>query len=130
LSTPAYVLEGGTVGDALRRSRVLVKGAWWRTFGILLLAWVVVGFLTLVFFLTSVFVLATSPDTFGEVGGNLTVTGHVVSALGSLLATTIATPVLSGATVLLYVDRRIRREGLDVILAETARARVTQPGAP
>nr|MDT0664669.1 hypothetical protein [Micromonospora sp. DSM 115978] len=35
LATPAYVLEGGTVRAALRRSRVLVEGAWWRTFGIL-----------------------------------------------------------------------------------------------
>ena len=52
----------------------------------------------------------------------------VAFAVGSLLATTLATPVLAGAIALLYVDRRIRREGLDVTLAAAARQRSATPG--
>ena len=37
LVTPALVLERCGVGTAFRRSKKLVDGAWWRTFGILLL---------------------------------------------------------------------------------------------
>ena len=37
LAPPAIVLERQRVVASLRRSRALVRGAWWRTFGILLL---------------------------------------------------------------------------------------------
>jgi hypothetical protein len=37
LAPPAIVLERQGVVASLRRSRSLVRGAWWRTFGILLL---------------------------------------------------------------------------------------------
>jgi hypothetical protein len=124
LATPAYVLEGGTIGQAMRRSRDLVAGAWWRTFGILLLSGLVALLLMLIFLIPTLVVLSASPDLFGDPAtGDLTTSGHVVNAIGNLLATTIGTPVLAGAVVLMYVDRRIRREGLDVTLAETARQR-------
>jgi hypothetical protein len=130
LATPVYILEGGTVGQALRRSRALVRGAWWRTFGLLLLASVVAGILMMVFIIPTDVILTTSEGAFGDpVAGDLTVAGHVVEAIGRLLATTIATPVASGAVVLLYVDRRIRKEGLDVTLAEAARQRAAEPSA-
>jgi hypothetical protein len=68
--------------------------------------------------------MASSESVFGDpIRGDLTVTGYIVQAIGSLLATAISTPIVSGAVVLLYVDLRIRREGLDVTLAEAARAR-------
>ncbi|ETA04170.1 hypothetical protein ThrDRAFT_00356 [Frankia casuarinae] len=124
LATPAYVLEGGTVRDALRRSIAIVRGSWWRTFGILLLAMLVAGFLGAIFAIAASIVMASSESVFGDpIRGDLTVTGYIVQAIGSLLATAISTPIVSGAVVLLYVDLRIRREGLDVTLAEAARAR-------
>ncbi|MBL7496866.1 hypothetical protein I6A84_33300 [Frankia sp. CNm7] len=36
LAGPAYVVEGGSLGEALSRSRELVKGRGWRTLGIVL----------------------------------------------------------------------------------------------
>jgi len=124
MATPAYVLEGGGVQQALRRSVAIVRGSWWRTFGILLLATVVALLLGAVFALITGVVLASAPGVFGDfLDGDLTTTGHIVEGLGNLLATTVSAPIMSGAVVLLYVDLRIRREGLDVTLAEAARAR-------
>lgn len=129
LATPAYVLEGGSVGHALRRSVRLVRGAWWRTFGIMLLAAVISAILMILFSIPASLVLLSSEETFGDfLNGDLTVAGHVVNAVGNLLATTVSTPIIAGAVVLLYVDRRIRREGLDVSLAETARQRSAGAG--
>jgi hypothetical protein len=124
LATPAFVLEGGTFRHAMRRSFDLVQGAWWRTFGILLLAGLIALLLIFIFSIPAAVVISTSRDTFGDVAaGDLTTAGYIVRALSNLLATTISAPILSGAIVLAYVDRRIRREGLDVTLAEAARQR-------
>jgi hypothetical protein len=128
LATPAYVLEGGTVGDALRRSRYLVRGAWWRTFGILLLSAAVTFLLELIILIPKLVVIGSSRETFGDpTTGSYTTAGHIVDALGNLIATSIGVPVLVGAIVLIYVDRRIRREGFDVTLAEAARQRAASP---
>ncbi|MCL9760392.1 hypothetical protein [Frankia sp. AiPa1] len=129
LATPAYVLEGGGVGHALRRSVAIVRGSWWRTFGILLLAALVSLMLSAVFAIATAIVLAAAPGVFGDVlDGDLTTAGHIVEGFGNLAATTVSTPIIAGAVVLLYVDLRIRREGLDVTLAEAARQRAGQAG--
>ncbi|THJ74898.1 hypothetical protein [Candidatus Frankia alpina] len=123
LSTPAYVLEGGGVRHALRRSVTIVRGSWWRTLGILVLTALVAFMLSGVLAVVTAVILGSS-SMFGDfLDGDLTVTGHIVEGLGNLLATTISTPIVSGTVVLLYIDLRIRREGLDVTLAEAARAR-------
>jgi hypothetical protein len=49
-----------------------------------------------------------------------------LSALGGIVSTTITAPFLAAAVALLYIDRRIRREALDVELARAAG--VTIPG--
>ncbi|ONH32232.1 hypothetical protein BL253_05680 [Pseudofrankia asymbiotica] len=118
-ATPVYALEGGTVTGALRRSRYLIRGAWWRTFGILLLAGVIAGTLVLVVSVP-VALFTPTPSSLTESSGRPSTTGLVVQALGSLLIVTIVTPVLAGVIAILYIDRRIRREALDVTLARAA----------
>jgi hypothetical protein len=44
----------------------------------------------------------------------------IFSGIGLIIAQTIIMPIQSGVTVLLYVDQRIRREGLDLELARAA----------
>jgi hypothetical protein len=46
--------------------------------------------------------------------------------LGTVLAGTLTAPFAAGVTVLVYIDRRIRREGLDLELARAAG--ITVPG--
>ncbi len=130
LATPAYVLEGGGVRQALRRSVAIVRGSWWRSLGILLLSTLVAFMLSAILTAVTVVILESS-DVFGDfLNGDLTVAGHIVQGIGELLATTISTPIVSGTVVLLYIDLRIRREGLDVTLAEAARARAAGMGTP
>ncbi|CAJ59962.1 MULTISPECIES: hypothetical protein [Frankia] len=130
LATPAYILEGGGVRHALRRSVTIVRGSWWRCLGILVLSTLVAFMLSAVLTIITAVILGSS-DVFGDfLGGDLTITGHIVQGIGQLLATTISTPIVSGTVVLLYIDLRIRREGLDVTLAQAARARGAGVGMP
>ncbi|WP_198152958.1 hypothetical protein [Pseudofrankia sp. DC12] len=118
LATPVYALEGGTVVQALRRSRSLMRGAWWHTLGVLGLAALVAGTLMLVIaVLVSLF---TSFGSLTNADGVPNTGGLVVQAFAGLLITMVVTPVLSGVIAILYLDRRIRREALDVTLARAA----------
>lgn len=115
LAPAALVLERQTVRGALRRSRLLVKGSWWRVFGVLVLA---------AFIAAVVSGIISLP--FGLAGGGITSIGGrtsavtlaqlVVSGIGSLVASTIVRPFSAGVAALLYIDRRIRAEALDVTL--------------
>jgi hypothetical protein len=44
----------------------------------------------------------------------------IVGAIGSILAATVTRPISAGVNVLLYVDLRMRREGLDLTLRDAA----------
>jgi hypothetical protein len=143
LSGPALMLEStsstGTRGSrpigvfgALRRSAELVRGSWWRLFGILLLILLIAGIISQV--ISVPFALPTffldEPPTDSQFLITL-----VISALGGIVAATITAPFTAAATALLYVDRRIRREGLDIELARAAGVSIpgrtdTVPPAP
>ena len=149
LSGPALMLEStsrlatGTsrpigVFGALRRSAELVRGSWWRLFGILLLILLIAGIISQVIsvpFALPAFFLDEQPSD------NQFLLTLVISALGGIVAATITAPFTAAATALLYVDRRIRREGLDIELARAAGASIpgrtdavpptaSAPGAP
>ena len=135
LSTPALMLEStdsagaagrATVTGAIRRSSRLVAGSWWRVFGIVLLAtalaWVISQVVAVPAALLSLLV-----GGFTETG-TMTLPGLVLTGLAGIVATTITAPFTAGVIVLLYVDRRMRREGLDIALARAAG--VTPPAPP
>jgi hypothetical protein len=121
LATPALVLEGVGVGQAFERSRQLVRGSWWRIFGITLLASVIAG---AVAFVISI--------PFESLGGAFatdvpTTTKYLVlSTIGAVIASTVTEPFVAASTCLLYTDQRIRLENLDV---ELARMSTPQPPA-
>ncbi|WKV73690.1 hypothetical protein AW27_020530 [Streptomyces sp. PCS3-D2] len=123
LASPALMLEKSTVIKAFTRSSKLVRGAWWRVFGITVLtaliasmvALVVLGFFQMigVFAFGGIYSLAD--------GSAQTAWGPLIFfGIGLIIAQTIIMPIQSGVTVLLYVDQRIRREGLDLELARAA----------
>ena len=94
----------------------LVKKSWWRVFGIQLLATVIAGVIAGVVSVPfqTVAGATTSPD------GEPTTTFWVLVTIGSVVAGVITLPFTSGVVSLLYVDRRMRREGLDLILRSPA----------
>lgn len=125
LAVPALVLERATVMGALRRSYALVKGSWWRVFGILLVVLLIVVVLSTIlqipFFLAGMFA--------GEATGSLLV-ATVLGSIGAILASLLVYPVGAATVALLYTDQRMRREGLDIELARRAGGAPSGPAGP
>lgn len=119
LAAPALVLEKGRVFGSLRRSRDLVRGSWWRVLGISLLAGLIAGIINAIVVLP--FEYVGSGGSFTEIKGSL-IMYLIVSAVGTVIASTITAPFAAGVSSLLYVDQRMRREGLDIELARAAAA--------
>lgn len=119
-SSVVLLLENKGVIGSLRRSWQLVRGTWWRVFGILLLTQVLVG-------IAASILVGPGALLGGVIGLLLDGTGGAVlslfvSLLASAIASTLTQPFLSAVTALLYTDVRMRREGLDVELARAAGA--------
>ncbi|MCX2947624.1 glycerophosphoryl diester phosphodiesterase membrane domain-containing protein [Lentzea sp. NEAU-D7] len=119
LVTPALVLERCGVGTAFSRSRKLVTGAWWRTFGILLVAGLIGAVITWIISLPfeALGLATTGFDTNAAV---LSAGYLILVTLGAIIASTIALPFSSAVSVLVYVDRRMRSEGMDIELQRAA----------
>jgi hypothetical protein len=105
----ALVLERTGPLTALRRSRRLASGSWWRVFGIGSLTAIIVGVVSAII-RTPFQVLA---DALTKNLVHPPVTAVIISTAGRVLADTITTTVAVGVLALLYVDLRIRQEGLD-----------------
>ncbi|MEV4972731.1 DUF7544 domain-containing protein [Streptomyces scopuliridis] len=125
LASPALMLERQSVLSAMRRSAKLVTGAWWRTFGVLLLT-LLISFLISLIIAIPTAIIATAVDSAGLAsllsgsGPDYSWPYLIVTGIGSVIASTITYPISAGVTVLLYIDQRIRREALDLELARAA----------
>lgn len=97
------ILEHCSVKQALSRSRQLVRGSWWRIFGILVLTNLIVGVITLI---VSTVLAATG--------------SQVVVGVGAILLSTVFRPFAVCVVALLYVDRRIRTENFATVLEHSA----------
>lgn len=110
LAPAALVLEKAGVVESMRRSSVLVKGSWWRILGISLLTRLLAGILSMVLALPLGLVAAALLFASGETAA------LVATQIAGGIASVITAPFVAGVTALLYVDRRMRAEGLDVAL--------------
>ncbi|GAA0427442.1 hypothetical protein [Leifsonia naganoensis] len=138
----AIVLERLRIGEAVARSWRLTNGYFWKSFGLIALIGVIVyavtqivatpfgligGMLGGIFAPTS---LSTDdPSSFtqifvGQLGVNAlsSVVSAVVGAIGSVVET--------AAVSLLYIDLRMRKEGLDLQLVRFVEARQTGQELP
>src|SRR4029077_655192 len=89
----------------LGRSWNLVKGQWWRTFGILLVVAILQTVISYALFIL-----------FGLIAAVFS-TGDFQAALvqvGSTLLSALVSPITTIAVVLLYFDLRVRKEGVDL----------------
>jgi hypothetical protein len=120
LAPVSLILEGAGITTAMRRSWALVAGAWWRTFGIYVLGSVIAAVVTSV--LAIPFTVVGALTTLGSLeSGGAPSLGYMLSvSLATLVSSTLVVPFTSGVVALLYVDRRIRREALDLELARAA----------
>jgi hypothetical protein len=122
LTTPALVLEGLGPIQALRRSWRLAWPAFARVWSIRTLSELLallMQYLVAVPFALAARLLASMLGA-GE-GDRLPVVALVLVVLGAIAAGTLTAPFLAGVLALLYVDRRMRAEGLDLVLQRQAR---------
>ncbi|MFJ7593276.1 hypothetical protein ACIQZO_39055 [Streptomyces sp. NPDC097617] len=124
LASPALMLEKSTVLKAFARSSKLVKDTWWRIFGITILTSIIAFFISMMivapFQFIGLIVFGGGFEALEDGSGTSNWGMLVLPAIGLIIAQTIVMPFQSGVTVLLYVDQRIRREGLDLELARAA----------
>ena len=122
LAAPAVVLERQGPARALARSWRLVSRSFWRVFGILLLAGIivlVVGAVLQVPFSLAEALAGGSAGMFG-LAGTRTVASIIIAGVGSIVAGAVSRPISAGVIVLLYLDMRMRKEGLDLALQGAA----------
>jgi hypothetical protein len=127
LSAQAIAIEDRRYVRAMGRSRQLVRGSWWRVFGILLVISLVTGIALelvqgIVTALLGVVGAGSGPDLFGT-GGGAQGFSHLTTApvvLGSTIATLLVSPIGALASALLYFDLRLRKEGTDIAAAVDA----------
>ncbi|MEU1124365.1 glycerophosphoryl diester phosphodiesterase membrane domain-containing protein [Streptomyces sp. NPDC005899] len=125
LAAPALMLERQPVLTSLRRSAKLVRGSWWRIFGILALTYLLVIVVTLIIAVPFGIVAVTvDSDGLSEFLSNDSPDFGwpflVITGIGEVIVSTLTYPFTAGVIALLYIDRRIRREALDLELARAA----------
>jgi hypothetical protein len=125
LASPALMLEKQSIWKSMSRSAKLVRGSWWRVFGIQLLATIIANIVASIVVIPFAF-LAAALSGDGVTGflnsgsSSLGWTFLIVSGVGSVIGSMLTFPITAGVTVLLYIDQRIRREALDLDLARAA----------
>ncbi len=137
LASPALMLEKQGVKKSLARSVKLVRGSWWRVFGIQLLAAIIANVVASIIVIPFTFIAGALSGEgvtgFLDNAGDLGWTFLIVSGVGSVIGSMLTFPITAGVTVLLYIDQRIRREALDLELARAAGLPghgTTAPGTP
>lgn len=123
VSAPALILERGKVFGSMGRSRHLVTDKWWRTFGILLLTAIISSIVS--FVVEIPFLLAGGGSIlFGgldSVDSNYVLL-QALTTIGGIVAGAVTYPFAASVTTLMYVDLRMRKEGLDIELMRAAAA--------
>jgi hypothetical protein len=112
----ALMLEGAKFWATVKRAWLLTRGGFWRLFGIYLLVQVIVGIVaSIIVYPVSILSMVLFRDptmtSFGQIA---------LTSAGSIVAQTLSTVFSAAVIALLYIDVRMRREGLDVELARAA----------
>jgi hypothetical protein len=120
-TTPALMLEKQGIKASMSRSRALVRGSWWRVFGIIALATVIA---TVIAGIIGVPFAAAGGSFSGILSGHpqnhFGFTELLVTGIGGLIGAILVRPFTAGVIALLYLDRRMRAEALDLTLQQAA----------
>ena len=135
VAVPALIIENQRMGRALRRSQNLVRGTFWRVWGIRALGFGITFMLggaasAVVGAFAGALTGAQPPGLVGTGGGDALSWGYLlISAVGTALVVMLTAPFTASLDSLLYVDLRMRKENLAVDLQQAA-AGVRQPPPP
>ncbi|QHO71252.1 hypothetical protein BHD05_15255 [Marisediminicola antarctica] len=122
------MLERLSVRESVARSWRLSTGAFWKILGILLLVAVILNVVSSIAGAPLQFVAVLLPALVAPTGDEtaiiaLFVAVTVVSLVLTIVVSAVILVVQSATTALLYLDQRIRKEGLDLELARYVEAR-------
>jgi hypothetical protein len=106
MATPAFIIERKGVTQSMSRSWDLVSGSWWHVFGVIVVATIIAGIVS------GIVTAIAGNDNF------------FLYWIFSTIGTLITAPFVALVGVVLYVDLRARREGLD---AAKLQAELDQP---
>ncbi|WP_162893310.1 glycerophosphoryl diester phosphodiesterase membrane domain-containing protein [Microbacterium halotolerans] len=117
--TPTIVLERAGVFHAISRSWTLTKGRFWPTFGIYILLSLILGTAGSVvsyplMFLGMMLGTIIAPTGGAAGDGVMFVFAFGLSMIGSFLVQCVTAVVVSTSSALVYLDLRMRREGIDM----------------
>ncbi len=107
---PVAAMEGSSLGDSLRRAAVVSKGFKGRLLGVSILSGLIAGGIGLVI-----------SSVVGAIVGTSDATAHLLlTSVVSLVVGALTTSWSSSVVAMLYIDIRIRREGLAQALLAAA----------
>jgi hypothetical protein len=118
----AIILEHATIGRAIARSWTLTRGRFWPALGVIFLISMVFGFVaqavSIPFSLLgsgigSIIAPTGDPEPTAIIG---VIAAGLLTQVATLLIQSVAVVVQSTATAIIYIDCRMRREGLDLDL--------------
>ena len=118
VAVPIFILERRGPGASIARSWRLVKGAFWRTWGLRALVQIIVSVAASILSVPLVLVLLPSALN----GKTPSTTALVLLVILGAIVWMLTQPLIAASLTLIYIDRRMRAEGLDVQLTQAARA--------
>ena len=125
VAVPIFVLERRGPVASIARSWRLVRGAFWRVFGLRLLITIIVSVAASAL-AVPVVLLVIGSAVDGKAPSTLAL---ALVAIVGVVGWTVTQPITAAALTLIYIDRRMRAEGLDMQLTQAARA-AAAAGAP
>lgn len=108
-ATPVLLIEDTGILQSISRSWTLSKGAFWKIFAIYILLAIMSSMLYNIIIAPSIVLSMMTTSTLLQL---------LSASVFNLFASTIVIPILSIGTTLVYIDQRMRKEGLDVRLRE------------
>jgi hypothetical protein len=118
VAVPIFILERRGPAASIARSWRLVKGAFWRTWGLRALVQIIVSVAASTLSIPLVLVLI--PTALH--GGTPSTTVLVLLVIFGAVVWMLTQPLIAASLTVIYIDRRMRAEGLDVQLTQAARA--------
>ena len=135
LSPAVIVVEQTGVYDGLLRSWQLTRNNWWRIFGITLVVTLMLGIIAQVVqipaSLAAAFISETvAPHPDAETTTSMLVITTVITAAIQALVGSVTFAFQSSVSALIYMDLRMRRDGLDVELMRMLETGANPDGVP
>jgi hypothetical protein len=122
VAVPVLLVEGSGPFRSLGRSRRLVNGRWWTTFGVALVGYLLVAIISTALTALVVGVAFANPE-------RNTATGFVLNTLASTVGSMLTMPAAAAFATVLYIDLRVRKEGFDLFLLAQRLGVEREPGA-